>query len=92
MKATICEVVDEPAATQYRAANPCIDDFIDDSADPTDVFMDKMEDDSHYIASRCQIHNHTFTCFKYGQRKTAKGGEDGKSSSDTSRLRPSLSP
>ena len=83
MKATICEVVDEPAATQYRRANPDIDDFIDDPADPTDVFMDKMEDDSNYIASRCQIHNHTFTCFKYGQRKTAKGGEDGKSSSVT---------
>jgi helitron helicase-like protein len=80
MKATICEVVDEPAATQYRAANPDIDDFIDDPADPTEVFMDKMEDDSNYIASRCQIHNHTFTCFKYGQRKTAQGGEDGKPS------------
>jgi hypothetical protein len=45
--------------------------------------MEKMEEDSNHVASRCQIHNHTFTCFKYGQRKSAQGGDERKSSSVT---------
>src|ERR1700722_11264242 len=44
--------------------------------DPIEVFMEKMEEDSNYIASRCQIHTNTFSCFKYGQRMASQGGCD----------------
>ncbi|KAN0067551.1 hypothetical protein V8E54_014420 [Elaphomyces granulatus] len=35
-----------------------------------------MEADSNYVFSRCQIHRHTFTCFKYGKRKLATNKPD----------------
>jgi Helitron helicase-like domain at N-terminus len=80
MKTIISEVVDEPATT-HRAGNPHLDDFIDNPANSTEAFMENMEEDSNYIASRCQIYNHTFTCFKYGQRKTTLGPVDNENSS-----------
>jgi hypothetical protein len=39
--------------------------------DPSEQFWSKMEADSNYVFSRCQMHRHTFTCFKYGKRKPA---------------------
>jgi hypothetical protein len=70
MKTITCEVVDESTATQYRAEDP----HPDDPADPLEVFMKKMED-SNYIASRYQIHNHNFTRFEYGHWSTKNSGE-----------------
>jgi hypothetical protein len=71
LQASISEVVDEMWAKEYKDNHPDLDRFVDDPNDSTDRFWSKMEADSNYIFSRCQIHRHTFTCFKYGNRKAA---------------------
>ena len=66
---SISEVVDEIWAKEYKDIHPDLDRFVDDPTDSTDQFWSKMEADSNYVFSRCQIHRHTFTCFKYGNKK-----------------------
>jgi hypothetical protein len=71
LQAPVSEVVDEIWADEYKDSHPDPDQFVDDPNDSTDQFWSKMEADSNYIFSRCQIHRHTFACFKYGNRKVA---------------------
>jgi hypothetical protein len=76
LQATICEIVDEIGATEYTDGHTDLDRFADKPNDSTDEFLSKMEADSNYIFSRCQLHRHTFTCFKYGKKKPAGDGWD----------------
>ena len=71
LQMSISEVVDEIWAEEYKDSHPDLDRFVDDPNDSTDQFWSKMEADSNYIFSRCQIHRHTFTCFKYGNKKVS---------------------
>ena len=76
LQASISEVVDEIWASEYKDNYPNLDRFVDDPNDSTEQFWSKVEADSNYIFSRCQIHRHTFTCFKYCKWKAAKSGPD----------------
>jgi hypothetical protein len=53
---SISEVVDEIWAKEYKDIHPDLDRFVDDPTDSTDQFWSKMEADSNYVFSRCQIH------------------------------------
>jgi uncharacterized protein DUF6570/helitron helicase-like protein len=72
LQTAISEVVDEMWADEYKDGHPDLDRFVDNPNDSTEQFWSKMEADSNYVFSRCQIHRHTFTCFKYGKRKAAE--------------------
>jgi hypothetical protein len=60
-------------AEEYKDGHPDLEDNPNDS---TDEFWTRMEADSNYIFSRCQLHRHTFTCFKYGKKKPTTDGLD----------------
>ena len=76
LQTTICEVVDEPRVEEYKDGHPDLDRFADNPNNSTDEFGSRMEADSNYIFSRCRLHRHTFTCFKYGKKKPATDGFD----------------
>ena len=59
-----------------EGSHPDLDRFADNPNDSTNKFWSRMEADSNYIFSRCQLYHHTLTCFKHGKKKPATDGSD----------------
>ena len=80
MQTVVTEMIDLNSAKLYQEENPVTERFVDPPQDPMATYNIRQPADDNFIASKCQMHSHNATCYKYGTKKPqldADGKETG---------------